>query len=104
MCNYISSKSHYYNSYFLVYIFNKDNERLKLSLLIDSELKDTKEISSDSELKINSYLLNCGLHLFKITWWDEDVKRSYEIEESRDIQNDTSVNFYTYLMGCAVGY
>jgi hypothetical protein len=78
-----------------VYISNKDNERLKVSLFIDSELMDTKELSSDSELKINSYPLSRGSHRFKITWWDEDVKRSFEMEELKDIQNETSVNLYT---------
>jgi len=77
-----------------VYVINKDNERLKVSLFIDFELKDTKELSSDSELKINSYPLLKGPHLFKITWWDEDVKRSYETQELKDIQNETSINLY----------
>jgi hypothetical protein len=77
-----------------VYVTNKDNERLKISLFIDFELKDTKELSSDSELKIDSYPLSRGPHLFKITWWDEDVKRSYETQELKDIQNETSVNLY----------
>lgn len=77
-----------------VYISNKDNERLKISLFIDSELKETKELSSDSESKIDSYPLSKGPHLFKITWWDEDVKRPFEIQELKDIQNETSINLY----------
>jgi hypothetical protein len=77
-----------------VYVSNKDNERLKVSLFIDFDLKDTKELSSDSELKINSYPLSKGPHHFKITWWDEDVKRSYEMQELKDIQNETSINLY----------
>jgi flagellar hook-associated protein FlgK len=80
-----------------VYVSNKDNERLKVSLFIDSELKDTKELSSDSELKINSYPLPRGPHSFKITWWDEDVKKSYEMEELKEILGVTSVNLYTSL-------
>lgn len=80
-----------------VYVSNKDNERLKVSLFIDFELMDTKELSSDSELKINSYPLTRGPHRFKITWWDEDVKRSFQMEELKDIQNETSVNLYTAL-------
>jgi len=78
-----------------VYVSNSDNERLKVSLFIDSDLKDTKEISSDAELKINSYSLPRGPHRFKITWWDEDVKKSYEMDELKEIQNETSVNLYT---------
>lgn len=78
-----------------VYVSNKDNERLKVSLFIDFELKDTKELSSDSELKIDSYPLSRGPHLFKITWWDEDVKRSYETQELKNIQNETSITLYT---------
>jgi hypothetical protein len=78
-----------------VYVTNKDNERLKVSLFIDFELKDSKELSSDSELKIDSYPLSKGPHNFKITWWDEDVKRSFETQELKDIQNETSINLYT---------
>ncbi|OPY51758.1 MAG: hypothetical protein A4E49_02160 [Methanosaeta sp. PtaU1.Bin112] len=77
-----------------VYVSNKDNERLKISLFIDSDLKETKELSSDSESKIDSYPLSKGPHLFKITWWDEDVKRSFEMQELKDIQNETSINLY----------
>jgi hypothetical protein len=77
-----------------VYVTNKDNERLKISLFIDFELKDSKELASDSELKIDSYPLSKGPHLFKITWWDEDVKRSYETQEIKDIQNESSINLY----------
>ncbi len=80
-----------------VYVSNEDNERLKVSLFVDSVLKDTKELSSNSESKINSYPLSRGPHSFEITWWDEDVKKSYEIEVLKDIQNETSVNLYTAL-------
>ncbi|MDD2836134.1 MAG: hypothetical protein PHY05_08280 [Methanothrix sp.] len=78
-----------------VYVTNTDNERLKISLFIDFELKESKELASDSELKIDSYTLSKGPHIFKITWWDEDVKRSYETQELKDIQNETSINLYT---------
>ncbi|MDD2753974.1 MAG: hypothetical protein PHS80_00465 [Methanothrix sp.] len=78
-----------------VYVTNMDNERLKISLFIDFELKDSKELASDSELKIDSYTLSKGPHIFKITWWDEDVKRSYETQELKDIRNETSINLYT---------
>ncbi|MDD4651518.1 MAG: hypothetical protein PHQ34_04740 [Methanothrix sp.] len=77
-----------------VYVSNKDNERLKVTLFIDSELKDSKELASDSESKIDSYSLPKGPHLFKITWWDEDIKSSCEMEEIKDIQNDTAINLY----------
>lgn len=78
-----------------VYVSNKDNERLKVTLFIDSELKDSKELASDSESKIDSYSLPKGPHLFKITWWDEDIKSSCEMEELKNIQNETSINLYT---------
>jgi hypothetical protein len=78
-----------------VYVSNKDNERLKVSLFIDSELLDSKEIASDSESKIDSYSLPKGPHHFKITWWDEDIKSSFEMEALKDIQNETSINLYT---------
>lgn len=78
-----------------VYVSNKDNERLKVTLFIDSEMKNSKELASDSESKIDSYSLPKGPHLFKITWWDEDIKSSCEMEEIKDIQNDASINLYT---------
>jgi len=78
-----------------VYVSNKDNERLKVTLFIDSELKDSKEIASDSESEIDSYSLLKGPHSFKITWWDEDIKSPCEMEVVKDIQNETSINLYT---------
>ena len=80
-----------------VYITNNDNERLKVSLFIDDELKESKELSADSETKIDTYPISKGPHRFKITWWDEDVKRSFEADEERTIENVTSVNLYTTL-------
>ena len=80
-----------------VYITNNDNERLKVSLFIDSVLMDSKDISSKSDLKIDSYPLESGSHSFKITWWDEDVKSPFEMEEIKDISAETSVNLYTIL-------
>ncbi len=80
-----------------VYITNNDNEKLDVSLFIDSELIDHKSISSGSDQKMDRYLLEKGRHTFKITWWDEDVKSSFEVEETRDITAETSVNLYTIL-------
>jgi len=80
-----------------VYITNDDNERLKVSLFIDNELKESKELSADSETKIDTYQLSKGPHRFKITWWDEDVKKSFEAEEQKSIEEETSVNLYTIL-------
>ena len=80
-----------------VYITNNDNERLKVSLFIDDELKESKELSADSETKIDTYPISKGPHRFKITWWDEDVKRSFEADEERTIENVTSVNLYATL-------
>ncbi|MDD1761462.1 MAG: hypothetical protein LUQ59_04445 [Methanothrix sp.] len=80
-----------------VYITNNDNERLKVSLFIDDELKDSKELSADSETKIDTYPISKGPHRFKITWWDEDVKKSFEVDEEKNIVGETSVNLYTSL-------
>jgi len=78
-----------------VYVSNKDDDSLDVSLFIDSELKDTKSISSDSESKYDSYPLPAGPHNFKITWWDEDIKKSCEAEETVDVRGESSVNLYT---------
>mgnify|MGYP001107443882 CR=1 FL=1 len=80
-----------------VYVTNNDNERLKVSLFIDSKLIDSKEIKSNSEEKIDSYSLSPGPHSFKITWWDEDIKQSMEMEETREIYEETAINLYTTL-------
>lgn len=80
-----------------VYITNNDNERLKVSLFIDDELKESKELSTDTETKIDSYPLSSGPHRFKISWWDEDVKKSFDFDELKDITEETSVNLYTTL-------
>ncbi|HOG98402.1 MAG TPA: hypothetical protein PLV49_05845 [Methanothrix soehngenii] len=80
-----------------VYITNNDNEKLDVSLFIDSELIDRKSISSGADQKIDSYPLEKGSHTFKISWWDEDVKSSFEVEEIKDITAETSVNLYTTL-------
>ena len=79
------------------YITNNDNEKLDVSLFIDSELMDRKSISSGSDQKIDSYPVEKGSHTFKISWWDEDVKNSFEVEETKDITAETSVNLYTTL-------
>lgn len=80
-----------------IYVSNKDNGRLDVSLFIDSEMVETKSVSSDSEDNYGSYPLPGGVHSFKITWWDEDVKKSFEREEIKDINEETSVNLYTTL-------
>lgn len=80
-----------------VYVTNKDDDSLEVSLFIDSELKDTKSVSSDSEAKFDGYSLSKGIHRFKITWWDEDVKKSFEAEDTKDVREETSVNLYTTL-------
>jgi hypothetical protein len=80
-----------------VYITNNDNEKLDVSLFIDSELIGRNAITSGSDQKIDSYPLEKGEHTFKITWWDEDVKSPFEVEEIKDITAETSVNLYTTL-------
>lgn len=80
-----------------VYVTNKDDDSLDVSLFIDSELKETKSVSSDSEAKFDGYSLSKGIHRFKITWWDEDVKKSFEAEDTKDVREETSVNLYTTL-------
>ncbi len=80
-----------------IYVTNKDDDSLEVSLFIDSELKETKSVSSDSEAKFDGYSLFKGIHRFKITWWDEDVKKSFEAEDTKDVREETSVNLYTTL-------
>lgn len=78
-----------------VYVKNEDDDSLEVSLFIDSDLKETKTVSSGSEGKFDVYPLQRGDHSFRITWWDEDVKRSCEAEERRTIDVEAPVNLYT---------
>jgi hypothetical protein len=80
-----------------IYVSNKDDDSQDITLFIDSMLMETKSVSSDSDATYSTYPLPEGSHRFKITWWDEDVKKSFEAEETKDIQGETSVNLYTTL-------
>jgi hypothetical protein len=78
-----------------VYVINRDDDRLSVSLFIDSELIDTEDISKDNELKFGSYPLTPGPHSFKISWWDDDTKTGYNAENIEDIISEGSVILYT---------
>lgn len=78
-----------------VYVSNKDDDSLDVSLFIDFELKDSKSVSSRSESEFGVFPLPAGQHSFKITWWDEDVRRPFEAEETSNVLGESSVNLYT---------
>jgi len=79
----------------VVYVFNKDNDKLSISLLIDSELKDTKDVSKEKEVKFGIYPVEAGPHKFEISWWDDDTKKSYVEERVEEIYSEKAVTLYT---------
>ncbi|UEC42669.1 MAG: conserved exported protein of unknown function [Methanothrix sp.] len=79
----------------VVYVFNRDDDTLSVSLFIDSELKSTEEISRDREKKFGNYPLEAGPHTFKITWWDDDTKKIHQEEVVAVVERLTPVTLYT---------
>ncbi len=78
-----------------VYVNNLDDDRLSVSLFIDSEIKDTEDVSSKSETKFGEYALTPEDHKFKIAWRDEDTKKNYEEELLQEINSSSSLILYT---------
>ncbi|MBC7080353.1 MAG: hypothetical protein H5T42_07800 [Methanothrix sp.] len=78
-----------------VYVFNRDDDRLRVSLFIDGSLVDSKEVSSENEAEIGTYYLDDGEHSFTITWWDEDTRKSYESSVTATVKYDMPVTLYT---------
>ncbi len=78
----------------VVYVFNNDDDTLSISLFIDSELKDTEDVSKEKEKKFGNYQLEGGSHKFKITWWDDDTKKTHEEELIATIEDETAVTLY----------
>jgi len=79
----------------IVYVFNNDDDKLDVSLFIDSEFKSTEDISKENEVKFGSYPLETGTHKFKISWWDDDPKKSYEVERVEELDEDKAITLYT---------
>lgn len=78
-----------------VYVFNRDDDRLRISLFIDDRLVDSKDVSSESEAEFGIYDLEKGEHRFTISWWDEDTRKSYESSVTTDVKYETPVTLYT---------
>jgi len=79
----------------VVYVFNNDDDTLSISLFIDSELKDTEDVSKEKEKKFGNYELDAGSHRFKITWWDDDTKKTHDEELVATVEEETAVTLYT---------
>jgi len=78
----------------VVYVFNNDDDTLSVSLFIDSELKGTEDVSKDKEKKFGNYQLEAGSHRFKITWWDDDTKKTHQEELIATVEEETAVTLY----------
>ena len=78
----------------VVYVFNNDDDTLSISLFIDSELEDTVDVSKDSEKKFGNYELLAGSHNFRISWWDDDTKKTYQEVQDVEIEEMTAVTLY----------
>ena len=83
------------NSAAHVYVFNRDDDRLRISLFIDGSLVDSRDISSENEAEFGTYHLDEGDHSFTISWWDEDTRKSYESSVTAAVKYDTPVTLYT---------
>lgn len=81
----------------VVYVFNNDDDTLSISLFIDSELLGTEDVSKDKEKKFGNYPLVTGSHSFKITWWDDDTKKTHQEELVATVEGVTAVTLYTTL-------
>jgi len=79
----------------VVYVFNNDDDTLSVSLFIDSELKGTEDVSKEKEKKFGNYELEAGSHRFKITWWDDDTKKTHQEEQIATLEDETAVTLYT---------
>lgn len=79
----------------VVYVFNNDDDTLSISLFIDSELKDTEDVSKEKEKKFGNYDLEAGSHRFKITWWDDDTKKTHDEELVATVEEETAITLYT---------
>ena len=79
----------------VVYVFNRDDDTLSVSLFIDSQLKSTEEIPRDREKKFGNYPLEAGPHTFRITWWDDDTKKIHQEELVAVVEGLTPVTLYT---------
>jgi hypothetical protein len=79
----------------VVYVFNNDDDTLSITLFIDSELEGTEDVSKEKEKKFGNYELLAGSHNFKISWWDDDTKKTYQEEQVVEIEETTAVTLYT---------
>ncbi|HOT06953.1 MAG: hypothetical protein A4E45_01743 [Methanosaeta sp. PtaB.Bin039] len=77
-----------------VYVSNNDDDRLKVSLFVDGELKGSEEVGSKDEKKFGSYDLQEGKHSFVIAWRDEDTRKSYQEENVQEVKDGDSVILY----------
>jgi len=78
----------------IVYVFNRDDDTLSISLFIDSELAGTEEVSKDKEKKFGSYELEAGSHDSRISWWDDDTKMTYQEDLAASVEGTTAVTLY----------
>lgn len=78
----------------VVYVFNNDDDTLSVSLFIDSELKETEDVSKDKEKKFGNYQLEAGSHRFKISWWDDDTKKTHQEELTATVEEETAITLY----------
>ncbi|MDF0589816.1 hypothetical protein [Candidatus Methanocrinis natronophilus] len=79
----------------VVYVFNRDDKTLSVSLFIGSELKGTENILRDRETKFGHYPLEAGAHTFRITWWDDLTKKVQQEEVVAVVDGITPVTLYT---------
>jgi hypothetical protein len=83
------------NAEISVYVYNDDNDRMDISLFIDSLPKGKAEADKGTQEKFGNYSLRVGFHRFKIAWKDPDTNKVYESELNKEISGDDAVILYT---------
>lgn len=89
------TKNIFKNAEISVNVYNDDNDRLDISLFIDSLPSGKAEADKGAQETFGNYSLKVGLHRFKIVWKDPDTNKVYESELSKEISGDDAVILYT---------
>ena len=86
-----------------VYVYNMDDDKLAVHLLINGEDRGHQDIASGGTSKIYKqdpfgtidFKFEEGVHTFTIRWFDKDTKKGYEKTENHRITEATTIILQT---------
>ena len=86
-----------------VYVYNRDDDKLAVHLLINGEDRGQQDIASGGTSKTyeqdpfraSYFKFEAGVHAFTIRWFDKDTKKWYEKTEKRHITEATTIILQT---------